>query len=111
GGVTAGGLVGHNHDNGTIVDSSATGAVVGTGISVFNSNCSFNANCLSVNAGGLVGLNGGTITGSDSNLLTFATGDVSVTGGGVAGGLVGFNSGAITFAFAAGNVTGAAGAA
>jgi len=82
-----GGLVGYNA-NGTVTNSYALGNVVGTGQKV----------------GGLVGesTTQATISG------TFATGSVTVTGGGnFAGGLVGWNYGTISNSYATGSVSGA----
>ena len=76
-----GGLVGWN--NGTIIQSYATGAVLGTGY-----------------VGGLVGVNWrGTISQS------YATG--AVLGTGYVGGLVGYNNGIISQSFATGAILGA----
>jgi filamentous hemagglutinin family protein len=106
---SAGGLVGVNSAGSTIINSQAFGAV--TSIANANDPQSF------TNAGGLVGLNLGTITSSGSPSASCvagasyscASGAVRVGSLGVAGGLVGFNGGTITYAFATGSVTGAAG--
>jgi hypothetical protein len=99
---TAGGLAGVNPAVGnnfaTITDSFATGNVSGGAFS---------------SVGGLVGVNNGAINGTlggniNSNFISFATGNVSVSDGtgAAAGGLVGFNFGSINNSFASGNVTG-----
>jgi len=111
GGASLGGLVGYNnslfsygHDDallmiGTIQNSSSS-VTVTAGDRQF---CAFES-CINVTnfAGGLVGFNGGNITGS------FATGNVasiSSSGGAEVGGLVGANSGTITGAYAMGSVS------
>lgn len=93
GGVTGGYYVGHlaGVNNGTIVDSYASGSVT--------AQSSFSAWSLNQSsAGGLIGSNSGTISNSH------ATG--SVTGFGMVGGLIGTNLGAITSSYATGFVTG-----
>jgi filamentous hemagglutinin family protein len=84
--VWAGALVGLNQ--GTILGSGASGAVVGTS----PANAAF---------GGLVGYNSGTVTNA------YATGAVTIGGSGSAsgGGLIGYNSGTVTNAYATGTVT------
>ena len=104
---SAGGLVGFNTPNSTIIDSQAIGAVIAGAFAP---------------AGGLVGQNFGTITSTTTALAlaslpscaqgaaySCAGGTVSVGSLGIAGGLVGSNDGTITRAFASGAVTGAAG--
>ena len=81
-----GGLVGL-HPYGTISRSHATGSVEGSG------------SILGI-AGGLVGVNGATVSHS------YATGSVTGTSISYAGGLVGRNSGNISHSYATGNVTG-----
>ncbi|MGH2306901.1 GLUG motif-containing protein [Aliarcobacter sp. ERUVET-8] len=78
-----GGLVGFN-ENGTILNSYATGNVNGYS-----------------EIGGLVGKNGGTI----SNSYTFGT----VAGNNATGGLVGWNNGTISNSYSSGSVTGQSG--
>lgn len=101
GGVTLGGLAGSNSSvgalgvitDGTITQSSASGAVSNIGAGLL---------------GGLVGFNRGTI------LQSFATGTVhggttvnfGFTSGSTAGGLVGQNSGAVSDSYATGAVSG-----
>ena len=89
GNVTVGGLVGDSTGESSIVNSFATGAV------------SINAPGASdQTAGGLVGTNDATITGS------YATGPVTSNGGDVfIGGLAGGNTGSISNSYATGNVT------
>ncbi|MCZ0734494.1 MBG domain-containing protein [Phreatobacter sp. AB_2022a] len=84
---TGGGLVGNNDPGAVIRSSYATGNV--TGSSRGNGD----------KIGGLVGYNGGNITGS------YASGNVWAYGG-LAGGLVGQNNGSITQAYATGSVYG-----
>ena len=82
-----------------------------------NSDCSLSGSCLFINVGGFVGSNYGTITGTvftsaPANCAaasTCAAGNVSVGALGSGGGFAGYNEGIITYAFATGNVTGAAG--
>ena len=107
--IAIGGLVGANVAGGLITDSSATGDVTASG-SVPLASCS--PFCQSINAGGLVGMNAGTIgTLFGSPFAVFADGNVSVGSNAVGGGLVGFNTGFIYEALATGNVTGQSGAA
>jgi len=141
----AGGLVGSNGfgvpagANGFIVDSNATGNVTKTGpwggaggLAGYNSPGSmitdsqaFGDVTATANGpqgmviGGLVGVNQGTITGTNTPPAntacdqgvswSCAAGAVSVGSRGTAGGLVGYSDGLIENAFASGNVTGAAG--
>ena len=86
GGDCLGGLVGYNGESGTINDSCADGAVVETGRSYFV-------------AGGLVGLNRGTI--ANSHACVELTGDNHILGG-----LVGRNGGDISGCYATGWVVG-----
>jgi filamentous hemagglutinin family protein len=91
GNVTVGGLVGDSTGESSIINSFATGAV---NISAMPMTAPDQT------AGGLVGTNEGTITGS------YATGSVTSTGGDVfIGGLVGGNTGSISNSYATGNVT------
>jgi hypothetical protein len=125
--VQLGGLVGVNHgdyydqdNSGWIVDSRASGDVIATA-AVNNVDCLVSpTNCQYANVGGLVGMNRGTITGTDPPVIgfygpafgsgTYATGAVHVGSNGNAGGLVGYNEGLIEHAKATGAVTGDAGA-
>ena len=105
-GVTIGGLAGSNADGAFITDSFATGNVTASG-NVPATNC--NPQCQNVIAGGLVGMNMGTIRSVNLLFATFASGNVFVGSNGTGGGLVGSSSGIITGAMASGAVTGAAG--
>jgi subtilisin family serine protease len=82
----AGGLVAANSVAGAITDSTASGAVTGTGA---NSTL-----------GGLVGASAGTVTNSTASGATTSTGPNSTVGG-----LVGINEGTITNSIASGVVT------
>jgi filamentous hemagglutinin family protein len=107
-----GGLVGHNLAGATITDAQALG----------NATSTFNAKdpTQSASAGGLVGINAGTITSTTIPLFassscaagaafSCATGNVNVGVRGNGGGLVGQNNGTINRSFAIGNVNGASG--
>ena len=121
--IGLGGLVGNNAAGSTITDSQAIGNVTAKTDAVANS---------FVNAGGLVGLNQGTVNGTttpsvpSSNSVgtvglasaiteksgcstgvafSCASGDVSVGALGQGGGLVGNNDGTLTNVLATGNVT------
>src|SRR6202030_571599 len=82
-------------------------------------NCSGSSTCQYVNVGGFVGQNLGTISGTSWPWKTppdtcgasyaCASGNVSVGQLGQGGGFAGQNDGIISYAFATGNVTGAAG--
>ncbi|HOC58887.1 MAG TPA: GLUG motif-containing protein, partial [Smithellaceae bacterium] len=85
GGENVGGLAGLNSSTGVISDSSAAGAVTGSGC----------------NVGGLVGRNDSNIAVTNSH----ATG--TVTGTSNVGGLMGYNNGAVANSHATGRVTGA----
>ena len=98
----AGGLVGYNYTNGTIIDSFATGTVSATGANA--------------TIGGLAGANGQEDAVSNYNstlssgtiINAYATGAVSDSGdAGYVGGLVGYNIVGITNAHATGSVLGA----
>src|SRR5262249_32039677 len=110
--AVAGGLAAVNNPGSTITDSQATGAVTPMG--------SGSASPLRLlTAGGLVGLNLGTITstiqpGAAASCTTgasfsCASGSVSVTAFGQGGGLVGSNQGTIASSFATGAVIGGPG--
>ncbi len=86
--VSLGGLVGQNGLGGVITNSRASGNVKATG-SPDQSGCSDGGTCQFVDAGGLVGQNGGSIYSSS------ARGNVEVGSNSTAGGLVGWNSGVI----------------
>ncbi|HJT34293.1 MAG TPA: GLUG motif-containing protein [Pirellulales bacterium] len=117
--VWLGGLVGQNDPEATIINSQAFGAVTSTAsLSPQNSNNNcFNVVCDFVNVGGFVGANFGTITGATwttapancAASFTCAAGNVSVGALGQGGGFAGYNEGIFRYAFATGNVTGAAG--
>ena len=96
---SAGALVGDNQ--GSIINSYATGIVIGNPASGSASNYA-NASDLAGYTGGLVGVNDGSISNSSAN--------VTVTAGGYTGGLVGENgyqsNGFISNSFALGTVTG-----
>jgi hypothetical protein len=129
--LAVGGLAGNNAAGSTITDSQATGTVTAV------TSVPAQANAF-VNAGGLVGLNQGTVNGStaptapsSSTTVAFASvgavtdksgcvtgagyscasGDVSVGSLGQGGGLVGNNDGTLANVLASGTVTGAAGVA
>ena len=117
--VQLGGLVGENDPGATIVNSQAYGNVTSTANlppQNINNNC-FNVDCHYINVGGFVGANFGTISGTAwtnapancAAASTCAAGNVSVGALGSGGGFAGYNEGIITYAFATGNVTGAAG--
>ena len=116
--VSLGGLVGYNDAGGTIANSQAYGAVASTANLSANVDCS--TDCPGVSVGGFVGQNLGDISGTAwttaptlpvacGSSYTCASGNVSVGQLGTGGGFVGSNGGIISYAFAAGNVTGAAG--
>jgi subtilisin family serine protease len=115
--VQIGGLVGENNPLSLITNSQAYGDVKSTAIlSPNNNDCS--TNCQYVNVGGFVGQNLGTISGTAWTTAptvpcgpgyTCASGSVAVGQLGQGGGFVGQNQGVISYAFATGNVTGAAG--
>ena len=119
--VQLGGLVGQNDPLSLITNSQAYGAVTSTATlppNNDNNNCS--TNCEYVNVGGFVGQNYGTISGAAwttapalpvtcAASYTCASGNVAVGALGQGGGFVGQNDGIISYAFATGNVTGAAG--
>jgi filamentous hemagglutinin family protein len=115
-----GGLVGQNDPGGLITNSQAYGNVTSTASlpsNQDNTTCSLAFTCGYVNAGGFVGSNYGTISGTIwTSVLTncatsyaCASGNVAVGSLGSGGGFVGQNLGVIRYAFATGNVTGAAG--
>jgi filamentous hemagglutinin family protein len=114
--VILGGLVGQNLPLSVISNSQAYGNVTSTAnLQANNGNC--DSNCQYANVGGFVGANYGTITGTSWSTapttcaasFTCAMGNVSVGSQGQGGDFVGFNQGIINFAFATGNVSGAAG--
>ena len=119
--VNLGGLVGQNDPGATITNSQAYGPVTATGsLPPANSNsvdCTLSGTCLYVNAGGFVGTNFGTITGTawESTPANCAAGyacaggNVSVGALGQGGGFAGYNAGIIQYAFARGKVSGAPG--
>lgn len=117
--VTLGGLVGMNLPGGVISNSQAFGDVISTANLQPHNNidCSISLDCQFATVGGFVGQNYGTITGASWSTapgacaasFTCASGNVSVGSLGEAGGFAGQNQGIIKFAFATGNVTGAAG--
>jgi len=117
--VELGGLVGQNDPGAVIVNSQAYGAVTSTAslLSQNNGNCSLIDSCEYVNAGGFVGANYGSISGTGWTSTSIdctagyacASGDVSVGALGQGGGFAGYNGGIIQYAFATGKVTGAAG--
>ncbi len=83
--VSLGGLVGQNGPGGVIANSKASGNVKATG-SPDQSGCNTDGGtCQFVDAGGLVGQNGGSIYNSS------ARGNVEVGSNSAAGGLVGWN--------------------
>lgn len=121
GSSSSGGLVGYNED-GTISDSYATGNVtgnrgvgglVGTNLApsfsaeIFDSHASGAVNAgpsATVSAGGLVGKNDGTITGSYATSTVTGTGDTTTSSLSI-GGLAGINSGSIAQSYSAGSVS------
>jgi hypothetical protein len=115
--VALGGLVGQNDPLSTITNSQAYGAVLATAaVTKSHGDCS-TTTCEYVTAGGLVGQNSGTISGTQwetkpdacGSGFTCATGNVTVGSEGTGGGLIGNNTGIVNNAFAINNVTGAAG--
>lgn len=106
---SCGGLVGFNSPDGNIVNSFATGDVIGSsdvgglvgrseGGTITNSYSTGSVSATADSAGGFVGRNDGNITGS------YATGDVFAESG-IAGGFVGEqDSGDIVASYALGNV-------
>ena len=116
--VSLGGLVGQNGPQSTITNSYATGDVTATAaVTKSHGDCSVTGDCQYVSVGGLVGQNSGTIKGAIWETLptacgagfTCASGTVTVGSEGTAGGLVGSSDGIISYAFAIGDVIGAAG--
>jgi filamentous hemagglutinin family protein len=114
--VQLGGLVGENLPLSVISNSQAYGSVTSTAnLQANNGNCI--SNCQYADVGGFVGANYGTITGASWSTaptscaasFSCAAGTVSVGSQGQGGGFAGFNQGIINFAFATGNVSGAAG--
>lgn len=112
-----GGLVGFNYTT-LIEQSRATGAITGVDIytnagglvginegTVSKSSASGVVTC-QFTCGGLAGMNGGSPSGTDTITRSYATGSVSA-GAGVAGGLVGFNEGGVINAsYATGSASG-----
>jgi len=110
-----GGLVGRNHSVASVTGSFATGNVHGEGTDtgglvgrnggIITHSSSFGETTGSEETGGLVGRNdnSGEIT------VSFSTGNVNLSGSGMAGGLVGNNTGVIRNSYTTGNVTGESG--
>jgi hypothetical protein len=138
GGVSVGRLVGENRNNGTVSNSSASGAVtaiknqagglVGSNNGAVGNSSASGAVTGSDDVGGLVGFNfgtvsnssaGGTVTGSDFNVggligdnrgtVSTSAADGNVTGSNSVGGLIGENRGTVSTSAAGGNVTGSNG--
>ena len=114
-GNNAGGVVGTNESDSSVIGCSSTGDVTANssydsyagGVVGVNSGTvtacyaagSVTANGDASAAGGVVGVNSGTVT------ACYATGTVTVTGLSYAGGVAGWNTGTVTACYATGTVT------